>query len=64
MELIDLLNKIVNKEVLPFKIKYSNHFYALYPDGYFDINDDSSIYDRIGCCSDLNKRIEIIEERK
>lgn len=67
MKVIDLLNKIANREEFPNKIKYGNRIYE-YEDGYDFVCDNlEHPYFAESYCNDyadLNSEVEIIEEDK
>lgn len=67
MKVIDLLNKIANKEEVPNKIKYNGEFYELSESklGYYNTYSGADFLRKIMLDSFyLLKEIEIIEENK
>lgn len=72
MTIIQLLNKIVNGEEVPKKIKFYNKYYIWYDNRYTGnkgyclepLKSDSNSFLEINTLYDLNKEIEILEEEK
>ena len=66
MKVIDLLNKIANKEEVPKKIKWAGDIYERHKDNEIDYyeNVDASdlLLDNLYSTEELNDEIEIIEE--
>ena len=68
MRIIDLLNKIANREEVPEKIKWNNAIFILKTDAmdghlyYEEIDGIKSLVSTLKTMVDLNDEIEIIEE--
>lgn len=72
MKVIELLNKIANKEEVPEKIKFYSKYYIWYDNRYTGnkgyclepLQSDGNSFLEINTLYDLNKEIEVIEENK
>ena len=65
MKVIDILNKIANKEELPKKIKFKTDIYFLNSVGaYLTEDGEKNFIKRLYFIEELNTKIEIIEEDK
>lgn len=72
MKIIDLLNKIANKEEVPKKIKFHGKYYIWYDNEYTGnegyclepLKSDSNSFLEINTVYDLNNEVEVIEDNK
>lgn len=67
MKLIELLNKLENGEVVPYKIKIFNDEFNFDGDGYYSEHSSAPLTSYMGedyLVEELKKEIEIIEDKK
>lgn len=69
MKIIDLLNKIVNEEEVPKKIKWENMIYSYNKEEkdyetWFEDNSGLSLFNLVYITTRLNDEVEILEEEK
>lgn len=63
MKIIDILNKIANKEVVPKQIKYGNSIFKETSPLYYE-NEDGQMFEEYIVLEDLNDEVEILDEDK
>ena len=67
MKVIDLLNKIANKERVPEEIEFNNKAYIKYNDGDYDFyyaGIGDLLMENLGSTDLLNEEVRVVEEAK